>query len=240
LVLQTILLPLTMADQPSVVQVTGGTHNEQAPPFEFLDRSFGRVVRSMGGQLKLAIDRYGFFPAGGGVVRATITPSTLSPLNLLTRGPTRHRAIESLIANLERHIAEREIEQVLSSLGWPQESGKILHVNSPAPGNALLATLESDEVTEVIVEFGKIGVRAEHLAKSLARSVKSYLASQVPVGEHLADQLLLPFALAGGGSFLTGPLSLHARTNMAVIKQLLGVGFRIEEPGHRQTLVTVG
>ncbi|HVW03120.1 MAG TPA: RNA 3'-terminal phosphate cyclase, partial [Planctomycetaceae bacterium] len=46
---------------------------------------------------------------------------------------------------------------------------------------------------------------------------------RVPVGEHLADQLLLPFALAGWGRFLTVTPSLHFETNVAVIQQFLDI-----------------
>jgi RNA 3'-terminal phosphate cyclase (ATP) len=42
------------------------------------------------------------------------------------------------------------------------------------------------------------------------------------VDEHLADQLLLPLALAGGGSFATGQVSDHLRSNALVIETFLG------------------
>jgi RNA 3'-terminal phosphate cyclase (ATP) len=45
----------------------------------------------------------------------------------------------------------------------------------------------------------------------------------VPIGLHLADQLLLPLALAGGGAFRTMPLSLHATTNAEVIRCFIDV-----------------
>jgi RNA 3'-terminal phosphate cyclase (ATP) len=48
------------------------------------------------------------------------------------------------------------------------------------------------------------------------------LASGGPVGEHLADQLLLPLALSAGGEFRTGRPSQHTLTNRDIIERFLG------------------
>lgn len=91
------------------------------------------------------------------------------------------------------------------------------------PGNAVVVELHSEHVTEVFTGFGERGRRAEDVAHCLANEVDAYLAMDAPVGEHLADQLLIPMALAGGGSFRTLSPSPHTRTNMAVIQQFLDV-----------------
>ncbi|HLM54695.1 MAG TPA: RNA 3'-terminal phosphate cyclase, partial [Pyrinomonadaceae bacterium] len=56
--------------------------------------------------------------------------------------------------------------------------------------------------------------------------VRRYMEVGAPVGEHLADQLLIPMALAGGGSYTTGPLTLHTTTNIETIKKFLPVEIR--------------
>ena len=66
LVLQTVLPALMLASGPSTVTIEGGTHNQSAPPFDFLDRTFLPFIRRMGPEVKLSLDRYGFYPAGGG------------------------------------------------------------------------------------------------------------------------------------------------------------------------------
>ena len=81
------------------------------------------------------------------------------------------------------------------------------------------------EVTEVFTAFGQIGVSAERVATLAAREAQAYLASTAVAGEHLADQLLLPLALAGGGSFTAVTLNPHALTNMEVIAYFLPVKF---------------
>jgi len=53
--------------------------------------------------------------------------------------------------------------------------------------------------------------------------MREYLAATAPVGEHLADQLLIAFALVGRGSFTAVKASLHTTTNIDVIRRSLDV-----------------
>jgi RNA 3'-terminal phosphate cyclase (ATP) len=71
--------------------------------------------------------------------------------------------------------------------------------------------------------FGQRGVKAEAVAAAAVRETKEYLAAGAPVGPHLADQLLIPLALAGGGSFDTMALTTHTTTNIEVVKKFLDV-----------------
>lgn len=101
--------------------------------------------------------------------------------------------------------------------------------DSAGPGNVVMIEVESGDVREMFSEFGRIGVSAEKVAQSAAREAREYLAASAVAGEHLTDQLLLPLALAGEGSFTALKLNPHARTNMAVISQFLPVKFTVEE-----------
>ncbi len=97
------------------------------------------------------------------------------------------------------------------------------------PGNVLLVTLEHEQVSEVFVGFGVKGLAAESVATKVVKAVRGYLASNAAVGPFLADQLLLPMALAGGGSFITTDWSLHAATNAEVIQRFLSISIRHEK-----------
>jgi RNA 3'-terminal phosphate cyclase (ATP) len=105
-------------------------------------------------------------------------------------------------------------------------------------GNALTITVAHEHVTEVFTGFGERGVRAEEVAEAPAREAQRYLAQRAPVDEHLADQLLLPLALAGGGSFTTQHVSEHLRSNALVIETFLGRRITWEPHGetHRVTV----
>jgi RNA 3'-terminal phosphate cyclase (ATP) len=145
-----------------------------------------------------------------------------------------------IISRLPLHIARREIETLCRELDWPEQWTEIRETAAAGPGNAVMIEIESRHVTEVFSGFGQLGVRAEEVAGNAARDALRYLASGVPVGEHLADQLLLPLALAGGGSFRTLPLTLHATTNIATIEKFMDLEIRAEQVGDEVWQVRVG
>lgn len=83
--------------------------------------------------------------------------------------------------------------------------------------------LESDSLTEIFTAFGRKQTSSEQVAHEAVNQVREHLKSGAPVGEHLADQLLLPLALAGRGSFVTTRLTRHATTNIDVIREFVDV-----------------
>ena len=240
LVLQTVLPPLLATLGPSSLLIEGGTHNPLAPPFEFIARTFLPLVERMGPRVQAKLDRHGFYPAGGGKIRVTIQPGpALTRLDLPERVEWRRRRAIALVANLPRHVAERELKVLKRGLGLEPRDLKIEEGKARSPGNVAFVELESNELTEVFTSFGELGLPAETVAARLVESVGQFLEAGAPVGEHLADQLLLPMALAGGGSFFTAPLSSHARTNIEVLKLFLPVDIRVEPASNRSVRIEV-
>lgn len=227
LVFQTVLPALMLAEGSSRVRLKGGTHNSSAPPFDFLAKTYLPLVQQMGPGLDATLERAGFYPAGGGSFEAFIVPATsLKPLELLERGKIVRRRARALVARLPLHIAEREVETVRRRFSWPKDWTETEEIDSDGPGNLVMVELESSRLTEVFTAFGRIRVPAEQVAAEVVRQVKHCLDSDVPVGEHLADQLLIPLALAGGGAFRTTGLSRHASTNVTTIGKFLKVEIR--------------
>lgn len=232
LVLQTVLPALFTAAEPSTLVLEGGTHNPASPPFDFLVRSFLPLVKRMGPQVEATLDRPGFYPAGGGRLRVRVTPSPrLQPLELEERGAITARSVRSVLSNLPRSIGERELVRLRERLGWDARVFSIESVDSAGPGNVVLVDVECEHVTEVFVGFGEKGVRAEAVADRAADEVTAYLATDVPVGPHLADQLVLPLALAGGGRFRTVAPTAHTRTQLAVVQRFLGTTLQLTPDG---------
>jgi len=229
LVFQTILYPLMLgAKTASTVTFEGGTHNPMAPPVSFLERTFLPVLARMGGRVDVSFERYGFYPAGGGRWTATIHPA--SSLELLERGDVLTRSVTALVAQIPPSVGLRELDTLSVALGWDRALGRITMIKEAhGPGNALMATVESEHVTEVFTGFGERGVRAEAIAEKLAREVLLYLAANVPVGEHLADQLLPAMTLGHGGAFRTVRPTAHCRTQVALSKLFLGVDAAVKE-----------
>ncbi len=231
LVLQTILPALLTADGPSEVVLEGGTHNPNAPPYDFLARAFLPLIERMGPKIYANLERPGFYPAGGGKFTVTIKPSTrLQRLDLPERGKILNRSARAVLARLPRHIAERELKVVREKLGWNEACCHIEDADSsPGPGNILFLEIESEHCTEVFTGFGERGVSAEKVAEDTVRQAEVYLRADVPVGPYLADQLLLPMALAGGGSFRTLAPTRHLTTNMEVIRLFLPVDVNMRQ-----------
>ncbi|TXD34396.1 RNA 3'-terminal phosphate cyclase [Lujinxingia vulgaris] len=250
LVLQTVLLPLALCDQPATLSITGGTHNPAAPPFEFITRAYLQVLRRAGLTLEAELRRPGFMPAGGGEIFVDFSPADDRPtvvqsphktssidvspaLDLMTRGDLQKASIEALVAHLPTSIAEREIATFLKrapglpdpTLDWHTEV--LRHDTSPGPGNALLATLSFEHVSEVFFVPGQKGISAEKVAERLADELRVYLSHDAPVGEHLTDQLLVVLAALGRGRFRCGPISSHARTQLELLPRFTGRRFEV-------------
>jgi RNA 3'-terminal phosphate cyclase (ATP) len=195
----------------------------------------------MGLNVTLKLDRLGFYPAGGGKMRALIAPAKLTPIEILARGEIHRRTVRILLANLPEHVAEREIRAIRQRAAWPKSCFQVETIsNSPGPGNVVMIEIASESVTEIFTGFGERGVRAEAVAKQALEPALHYGAAAAPVGEHLADQLLLPLALARAGAFLTLPLSPHSLTNLEVIRLFLGISPELQADEDNNCLVRFG
>ena len=230
LVLQTVLPALLQAPEITTLTLEGGTHNPWAPTYDFLERAFLPLISRMGTRVTPKLDRRGFYPAGGGRFTVSIEPGPrLERLDLLERGKILARRARAVVSALPVSIAHRELKVVETSLSLNRNQLQAVEEPRPVgPGNALMIEIESEHVTEVISSIGEKRVSAETVADRACEEARRYLESEVPVGEHLADQLLIPLALAGGGSFVTTPLSSHTTTNMDVIGMFLSRKFSVD------------
>ncbi len=235
LVLQTILPPLLLASGPSSLVIEGGTHNPLAPPADFLIRSYAPLIERLGPRLQLQLDRHGFFPGGGGRLVIHIEPvAKLQGLKLRDRGMIERKQVRALVANLPKKIAERECHEIRRLSGWARACFQAAEVAANGCGNAVLVEIESEHVTEVFAGFGERGVTAERVAAGVWSEVDEYLQAEVPVGPHLADQLILPLAIAAAhgehSMFRTLALTGHSLTHLEIVKQFLPVSLSTREP----------
>lgn len=231
LVLQTVLMPLLLEDAPSRLVLEGGTHNMMAPPFEFLERLFLPIVNSQGPKISVRLVRHGFFPRGGGRVEVEIVPAPLAPIDCIDRGALQSVSATALFAALPFNIADREIKTACKLLpDWPETAFTVRQLpDEQGPGNVLLLEATFEHASEIVTGFGKLGVSAESLAKTAAHRMAGFLASDAFAGPYLADQLLLPFALARGGCFTTVKPSQHVRTAAEVIERFTGQRWVFEQ-----------
>ena len=248
LVLQTVWPALMLADAPSRLRLSGGTHNPMAPPFHFLERCYAPLLRRLGAESELTLRRLGFYPAGGGEIDVTVHPAgdTLRPFDLLERGAPLESFAECLAPALPGAVARRELDALARALAWTPEQLRIPVVRqNEGPGNALMATLAHAHVCELFTQFGEKGVSSEQVARALAKEVRAYEASAAALGPHLADQWALPLALAmwrrgGEAAYTCTELTDHATTNFETIARFLPVRFETQaiDGGWRVRLCT--
>lgn len=225
LVMQTVLPALMTASGETRLVIEGGTHNPFAPPFEFIQKAFLPCLEKMGPKITGVLDRAGFYPAGGGAMSFTINPSrSLKGLKILERGELKDQRCTAMVAKLDPNIGQREIKVVREKLDFPKDNCRVLEIkDSAGPGNILILEVAFENITEVFTGFGERGKPAERVAEETIQDFKHYLSSDAAVGKYLADQLLLPLALAGRGVLRTLPPSPHTFTNIEVIKKFLDI-----------------
>jgi len=239
LLFQTLLPALLHADGASTLQLEGGTHNPLAPPFEFLDHVFLPALRRMGADATISLLETGFAPAGGGIMEAVIQPSRdLSPAEFHDRGELRSTNIRVPVRHLGLDIAGRILDSALATL--PCEDA-VIERREPGPGRGVtcLVSATFDHVNELTSALGEMGVMSEAVGHRAAKAMRNHIQSGLPVGRWLADQLLLPMALAGGGGFTTGSLDSHVATNISVIGKFLPVKFQIDSIDRGRNLIRV-
>ena len=243
LVLQTVIPPLLLAPQKSRITIRGGTHVPFSPVVDYIAEIFAPALARLGGEIRLRVSSYGFYPRGGGEVTAEITPTQgLQPIILA--GPARIERItgRSAVGNLPLSIAERQraaasdyIREHLPHADFPVDV-EASTVPAPGKGTFIFLKTEMEGGFAGFAALGEIGKRAEAVGEQAARALVNFHVSGAAVDPHLADQLVPYLALAGGtSSFTTSSITLHLLTNLWVVEQFLPIRSRITgkmgEPG---------
>lgn len=232
LVIQTILLPLCLAEGPSSITVTGGTHVPWSPSFHYLKFVFLPMLLRLGVEADIEIERWGWYPIGGGRVRARVMPAKgLMPVAIEKRGQIIRTLGISAVSNLPMEIAERQKREALSLLRQRGLDAEIEVISAPSPGKGTLLFLsaESENITAGFDSLGAIGKRAEEVADEACKEFFSYLDSGAALEPHLADQIIHYLALAPGRSeFTVSRITRHLLTNIWVVKQFVAVDISVE------------
>jgi len=232
LVLHTIFIPLALAREPSTVTITGGTHVPWAPCYHYLELQWLPYLRLLGFEARLELVKAGFYPQGGGDIRATIYPAQeIKSLRLLERGPLKTIKGISAVANLDFSVAERQRRQTetrLSGKGLPHE---IEVTSMPAHGKSTMLLLQAEfEFSRACYyALGEKGKPAERVADEAVDALFHFLETNGVFDQHLPDQIILPLALANDASeFRTPKVTQHLVTNLEVIRKFLEIEGRIE------------
>jgi RNA 3'-terminal phosphate cyclase (ATP) len=226
LVLQTIFFPLAVGGKSvSVLTIRGGTHVPWSPPYEFLEEGWFPFMKRMGFKTEIELKRAGFYPRGGGEIISYIEPiGVVFPLEIKERGDLIKVFGTSAVGGLPKEVAERGKNRVIQILRENKIPNQVGVVEFPSYGRGAIVFLKAvfEKTTVCHSALGEIGKRMEEVAEEACQKLIIFLKSDATVDENMADQLILPLALARGkSSFRTAKITEHIKTNAEVVKRFL-------------------
>lgn len=233
LVLQTVLLPLALAAGDSCLTLRGGTHVPWAPPVSYLEHVFLPTVARMGVHAQIELVHWGFYPAGGGEVQVQITGrgGPLRPLILSERGALQRVWGTATVTNLPAHIPQRmaaRAHNVLAEAGFRAQV-EPRRLSGAGPGAGIFLFAEYGDAAAGCAAYGEKGLPAERVAEVACEELLTHHRSNAPADPYLADQLVLPMALAEGRSQVsTWQVSQHLLTHTWVVQQFLARDVQVE------------
>lgn len=239
LVLHTVCLPLALrGNAPSTVTITGGTHVSTSPCFHFNAVTWAGYLRKMQVEVDLEMLRPGFYPRGGGEIRATIQPcSQIRGVRLMTCPELTTAGGLSAVAGLPVGIAERQAKRLAFRLKRVGVESHIPEETWPGgPGTVAAVVFRQTPVPTLFFGIGEKGKPAESVADDAVEQAIAFRDSQCPVDPHAADQILLPLVLSPDPSeYRVSEVTRHLTTNIDVVRHFLDREITLEgaegEPG---------
>jgi RNA 3'-phosphate cyclase len=243
LILQSIMLPATKTLSPLLLFIRGGTDVPWAPTIGYVQEVTLPILGHMGYEAKVALSKRGYFPRGGGEVRAELNRADLSPRQLLERGTIRMIRGRSHASSTlrERQVAERQREGAMASLkksGVPCEIA-VEYRPTASPGSGIDLWALTENTVLGANSLGARGKRAEEVGEEAATALLRQLNAGAALDEWMGDQILPFLAAAGGESAISiARITDHLRTNLWVINHFLPIETQIREERTR-TVITL-
>jgi len=233
LILQTILLPLALAPGNSQVTLKGGTHVNFSPTVTYIEQVYLRILQRMGVEAKVKLGAWGWYPQGGGEIELQVTGGCqLRGIDLLERGTLQQVRGVAVVTELPSHIPQRMANRAENLLreAHLKVAVQASREKGVAPGAGIFLTAEYQNSLAGFGGFGRLRLSAETVAEIACQQLLEFHHTGAPVDEHLADQLLLPAALASQEShYRVAQVSTHLTTNAGVIQQFGLAQIKVDE-----------
>lgn len=225
LLLQTILLPLALARDDTHLILRGGTHVAWSPPAEYVAGVLFPTLAQIGIQAALSLNRWGWYPRGGGELEVMIQGgASLRGLDLTSRGSLLNVSGIAAASNLPAHVPQRisaRANNVLREAGLPGNI-KPLRTSGPSTGTGIEIIISSENSNAGFGALGEKGKPSERVAEEAALPLIAYFRSQVALDPYLPDQVLPALMLAEGPSVLTTiEITRHTLTMIEVVQHFV-------------------
>lgn len=233
LLLQCILLPFAVLGEKLELTIIGGTDVTRAPTMDYVKEITLPTLAKLGLKAEVEVEQRGFYPQGGGVVRAVVEPSELK--GWICRDAEGEPDLYGKIvcSGLPEHVStrmEHAARKVFlgSSMHFENE-----FVKAKSPGVSITLWAKYRNCVLGSSNVGEKGVPAERIGEECADELRRSLAGRCTVDAKMADQIL-PFLVFASGSseFTTKYLSQHTLTVAWVLQQF--VSRKIEFSGEKE------
>jgi len=232
LVLQAVVPVALSAPGPVEIEIHGGTDVHAAPAFDYAASVWRSLLSRLGLELSVEVQRRGYYPKGGGIVRVSAQPGAPRALSLPERGPIREIAGSVHTSHLPSHIGTRMVQRAVELL----EPFGPVHLDrrrlggeqAVGPGGAIALHADCAPALLGASAVARRGVPAERVAEEAASTLAADLLAGATLDIHAGDQLLLYLARADGPSeYVVRRHTRHAETMLWLLGRFLPISCEI-------------
>lgn len=253
------VLPLALSiDRPMSVTATGGTDVKWAPPMDYFRAVKIPLLADFGVHAAVDVQRRGYYPVGDGKATLRLFPSRPERLELERRGEIESLQVMSVCSweLRDRDVANRQagaVERVLSegttlSRTTPENSDdedrdtcpideiSATAARSRSPGSSVVLSVTCEGGAAGFDALGERGKPAEDVGTEAANALQTFLDTAGAVDRHLADQLLLFLAVAGG-KMAVPEITDHVTTSIGLLRQF-DYDLTVKETADGRTIIS--
>ena len=221
LLLQAVIPSVSLSKVDAELEILGGTDVRWSPTMNYLTKVVLPAYRLLGIDAELQVKRRGYYPLGGGIVRARIKSiKELKSLNLISsENPL--PSIISICSKLPRSVAERQLKSAkdyLLNQGINLKDFELGVEDSISPGSSILIYSVGEQGPFIGGDaIGEKGKPSEEVGREAAMLFSEEYLSNAPVDRHIGDMLvtLLPFAKSES-KFKVSKVTQHLSTNLHI------------------------
>jgi RNA 3'-terminal phosphate cyclase (ATP) len=218
LILQALIPAVSLAKKKLDLSIGGGTDVPWSPTANYTKYVLAEAYSRVGIDFLMKIQRRGYYPRGGGVVKLTISPCKKSFPLVLTKRSEKNAKIICSYSNLNASEISRTVDNVRSTLEKKKFTVQTEINEEKATDNGASMLIFSHDSSSIIGSdelFDKKSVRFGN------KSASAFIDCDLGVDSHLSDMVVLPLSLTKGLSIFTvKEISKHLETNLYITSKI--------------------